>query len=264
MKTLDAHVHAFPDELAGRAAAALEKLAAIPMVAAPTVACLLGEMDAAGVDAAVLCCVATRPAQNEGILAWCRGVRCERIVPFPSVHPGAPDAEAHLRRIAAEGFRGIKVHGIQQQHAVDDPRWEGIYAAAEQLELVIQFHCGRDFGFPADDRASPARLARVAGRHRRLRMLCAHMGGWRMWDESDRHLVGRENVYFETSYSLGELGPRRAADMIRRHGAGRVLFGTDWPWARHADGLALLDGLGLGDDELEAIRWHNAAALLSL
>ncbi len=264
-KIIDVHTHAFPDDVAARAVERLEAVCPITTVAEATVSSLLKSMDAAGVDVSVICAIATKPEQNEGILSWCDAIRCDRIEPFPSLHPKTARAGEWIERIVAEGFRGIKLHAMYQDFVVDDAAMDEIYAAAEALGLVIQFHAGRDFGFPMDDdRASPARMARLAQRFGRLKMICSHMGGWRMWDESEEHLVSKADVYLETSFSLADLGPARAAEMIRRHGAGRVLFGTDWPWARQAEDVERLAGLPLEETEIEQIAWSNAAKLLGL
>jgi len=264
-KIIDVHTHAFPDNVAGRAVEALEALCPITTVAEATVASLLRSMDDAGVDASVICAIATKPAQHEGILAWCDAIRCERIIPFPSVHPAAPDASQWIERIVAEGFRGIKLHAMYQDFVIDDEAMDALYAPAEALGLVLQFHAGHDFGFPdADDRASSARLARVAERFPRLKMICAHMGGWRMWDASEAHLIGQADVHVEVSFSLDELGPERSVAMIRRHGTDRVLFGTDWPWARQDEAFERLASLPLEPDELDQIAWSNATKLLGL
>ena len=264
-QVLDVHAHAFPDDVAARAVAKLEAACPIRTVAEATVSSLLRSMDAAGVTRSVVCAIATKPDQAEGILSWCDAIRSDRVVPFPSVHPATPYVERWIERIVAEGFRGIKLHAMYQEFVVDDPSMDRIYAAAEDLGLAIEFHAGRDFGFPPDDdRASPARMVHLAERYGGLRMICSHMGGWRMWDESESRLIGKADVYVETSFSLDELGADRAMDMIRRHGVDRVLFGTDWPWARQDESIDQLSRLPLDDVERERILWGNATELLGL
>ena len=105
------------------------------------------------------------------------------------------------------------------------------------------------------------RIARVAERHPGLKLICTHLGGWKAWDSVERHLIGRD-VYFETSFSIAFLGHGRAADMIRRHGTGQVLFGTDWPWNAHRDGVTGINDLDLTEDQKRAILGGNAAELL--
>jgi len=262
MPAIDVHTHAFPDGLAERAIAALEAECPWKAVARGTIAELLKSMDEADIDVSLVCAIATKPDQAEGILKWCRKIRSDRIAPLPSVHPKTPDAPAWLGRFAEEGFAGIKLHPMYQAFAVDEGALDGIYAAAGERGLLVVLHCGRDIAFPPDDdRASPARLRRVVQRHPRLRLLCTHMGGWRMWDQVERELLGTE-VYMETSFALEDLGPRQAADMIRRHGTQRVLFGSDWPWAAQRHQVDLLRKLPLTDQERDALLWSNAARML--
>lgn len=264
MPVIDVHTHAFPDSLAARAIEKLEAECPWRTVGPGTVDGLLASMDEAGVDISVVCAIATKPEQAEGILAWCRDIRSERIAPLPSLHPDTPRAGEWVERIAEEGFVGLKLHPMYQQFAIDEPRMDGIYAACESLGLVVEFHCGRDIAFPlTDDRAEPARTARVLERFGRLKAVCTHMGGWKMWRESEELLVGRE-LHFETSFSLDDLPPERMVAMIRRHGPERVLFGTDWPWASQAGDLAKLRQLGLTEAELEGILSGNARRLLGV
>lgn len=265
MRTIDVHTHTFPDHVAERAIARLEAECPWKAIGSGKVADLLASMDAAGVAASVICAIATKPDQAEGILKWCQAIRCDRIVPFPSVHPLSPQAGQAVRRVAEAGFVGIKLHPMYQDFAIDDPALDEIYAACQSLGLVVAFHCGRDIAFPPDDdRAAPARTAAMLRRFPELKVISTHMGGWRMWDESDRDLVGQPNVWFETSFSLADLPPQRAADMIRRHGVERVLFGSDWPWARQDGDLAMLDAVPLTPGEMAAIRGENAARLLGI
>lgn len=258
------HAHAFPDALAPRAVAALEKAAPWQAVGDGTAGGLIAAMDAADIDVAVACTIATRPRQAGGILRWCRKIRSDRVEPFPSVHPDASKADKHVAKIAEAGFVGIKLHPMYQDFAADEPRMDSIYAAASEAGLLVTLHCGRDIAYPPDDdRAAPRRIRAVIERHPSLRLLCTHLGGWQLWDEADRELIGRD-VWLETSFALGERGvdAATAADMIRRHGIERVCFGSDWPWAAPARALELLGQCGLTRAERQRLLWSNAARLL--
>ncbi|MCE5328403.1 MAG: amidohydrolase family protein [Planctomycetaceae bacterium] len=260
---IDIHTHAFPDSIADRAIAKLESLASWKAVGRGTTAALLESMDAAGVDASAVCAIATKPDQAGGILDWCTSIRTERLIPFPSVHPDTPDAAGWVGRIAAEGFCGIKLHPMYQNFAADDARADAIYAKATELGLLVTLHCGRDIGFPyEDDRASAPRMAAIVARHKGIKLVCTHMGGWKSWEESYEHLVGRE-VYLETSFSLQLLGAKRATEMIHAHGANRVLFGSDWPWQSQASDVAFIRSLPLSEQEKAAILGENARNLVA-
>lgn len=262
MGVIDFHTHAFPDDLAKRAIASLEAAARWQAVSRGRVKDLLASMGAADVDVSVVCAIATKPGQHKGILDWCRKIASDRIAPLPSVHPMDDQPGACVDRIAAEGFAGIKLHPMFQSFAADDGRMNEIYAAAMLHGLIVVMHCGRDISFPPeDDAANPQRMRRVIDRFGDLKLVCTHLGGWRAWDDVEKHLLGTP-VYLETSFSLGELGPERAADMIRRHGVDRVLLGSDWPWNAQPAAVAEVRSLPLTDAEKTKILWSNAGRLL--
>ncbi len=259
----DVHAHAFPDALAPRAIAALEAECPWKAVGDGTVRALEASMDRAGIGRVLICSIATRPEQSAPILEWSRAIRSERIIPLPSVHPRAEGAARWVERFAAEGFAGIKLHPMYQDFVVDDPAMDPLYAVAADLGLFVTVHCGRDIAFPPeDDRATPARFARISDRHAQLRLLCTHLGGWHMWDEVLRDLAGRE-VYLETSVSLPYLAQQDAMRLIRAHGTGKVLFGTDWPWQAQDEALSELRALPLTEEEKTSILERNAERLLS-
>ena len=264
MQVIDVHTHAFPDSLAERAMAALQEHCPWKAVSDGKIASLLASMDQAGVQTALLCTIATRPDQPAGILKWCHQIAGPRIIPLPSVHPDTPDIAGWIRRFRDEGFVGIKLHPQYQDIEADDPKMDAIYAGAEESGLVVQSHCGRDIAFPPDDdRAAPRRFAAVMRRHAGLKLVCTHLGGWRMWDEVRQHLLGTD-VFLETSFSLEELGPQVAEEMIRRHGTGKVMFGTDWPWQDQQQALRQLGKLDLNRTEQQAILCGNAQRLFKL
>jgi len=265
MSAIDIHTHAFPDELAPRAIAALESAADWQAVGDGTIDALLESMDAADIDVSAVCTIATRGEQTKGIFKWCKKLRrrhAGRIEPLPSVHPDTPRPGRWIQRIAKAGFAGIKLHPMYQDFAADESRMDEIYAAAAESGLIVTLHSGRDIAFdPSDDRASPKRLRRVADRFGKLKLICTHLGGWRAWDQVETHLLG-SGVYLETSFSVGMLGPGRACELIRRHGYQRVLFGSDWPWNNQADQARLIEQLELTSRQKRAILWSNAARLL--
>src|SRR5512139_3762948 len=100
---VDVHTHAFPDALAARAVAHLERRANVRAALDGTAGALAASMDRAGIALSVVCSVATGPAQFEPILRWCAAIASPRLVPFPSVHPGARDPVDEVRRVAAAG-----------------------------------------------------------------------------------------------------------------------------------------------------------------
>jgi uncharacterized protein len=263
MAIIDMHVHAFPDALAPRAMAALQGSADWKAIGDGTVGGLLRSMDAAGIDASVICNIATKPSQVEPIFKWCTQIASGRIIPFPSVHPDTPDVAGWIRRFKDAGLRGIKLHPMYQEFAFDEPRMDPVYAAVAEAGLVLEPHCGYDIAFPGDTRADTDRIARVIDRHPMLKLLCTHLGAWRQWEAVHKQLAGR-SVWLETSMSVSLLGLRASADLIRAHDPYKVLFGTDWPWTHQTDQVNLLRLLSLPTEQVDGILGGNAAKLLGL
>ncbi len=260
---IDIHVHAFPDSLAARAMEALEGPIDWKGLGDGTIGNVLQSMDAAGVDASVICNIATKPSQIQPIFDWSCQIRSPRIIPFPSIHPDAADAIDWLARIAEAGFRGIKLHPMYQGFKIDEPRMDPIYAALAETGLLLEMHCGDDIAFPGDRSADVDRIVRVIDRHKNLRLICTHLGAWLQWPAVREHLAGRD-VWLETSMSVSILGLAATLDLIRAHGPERVLFGTDWPWTHPIDQLNLLRMLDLPREQIDAILGGNAAKMLGL
>jgi len=70
----------------------------------------------------------------------------------------------------------------------------------------------------------------------------------------------------ETSWPprLGDLDAARLRRIIDRHGADRVVFGSDWPMADPAAEIAAVRSLGLDAAAEQAILGGNLARLLGL
>jgi predicted TIM-barrel fold metal-dependent hydrolase len=260
---IDVHTHAFPDAVAARAIPHLEGKAGVRAALDGTVAALLASMDRAGVATSVVCSIATDPAQFASILRWSAAIAGERLLPFPSVHPGSPAAVAEVAQVAAAGFRGVKLHPEYQDFHVDDPALEPFYRALEASGLVVLFHAGHDIGFPDSERAAPARFAALHRAFPALRVVAAHLGGFRRWEHVAAELVGT-GVWLDTSYTLGHAPEALARAILLGHRPDRLLFGSDSPWVDQAAAIAALRALALPEALERRILGGNARELLGL
>jgi len=260
---VDFHTHAFPEKVAQRALASLTAAYNVKPIAEATIPGLLGVMGEVGVDVSVVAPVATRPDQVSSINDWAAQTSSARIVCFGALHPELPDLAAEVERILQLGLKGIKCQPNFQGFVPDDPPMWPAYEAA-QGRLVVLFHSGQEIA-PLDRvHAQPAALARVHRAFPGLRMVVAHMGGYQMWAEVRRHLVGRD-VYFDLSYCPAhEMSDAEMTELIQEHGAGRVLFASDFPWGDPGADLARLCSLRLTRAEVELVAWQNAQRLLGL
>jgi len=261
----DVHTHAFPDALAAKAIPRLERGSIWFQARAchdGTLAGLETGMDAAGIDRAVVCSVATRPDQVTKITEWSVAIRSDRFVPFASIHPDFAEPEAEVARLAAAGVRGLKFHPHFMECPADDPRSVRIARAAAEAGLAMAYHSGHDMSYEKTDLGHPARLARLHDALPDLRLLACHMGGWHQWEEAVEHLAGRP-LYLESSMTLGVCPPALLERLLARHADEFLLFGTDAPWADQAETLEAFLALPLAADLKRRILWENALQFLA-
>lgn len=95
------------------------------------------------------------------------------------------------------------------------------------------------------------------------KLVLAHMGGNEMWDEVEKYLVG-QNVYFDTGVILDTMPEEQFLRMVHMHGADRILFGTDSPWADQKKFVTLFDQMSLTEEEKMAVFSGNAKKLLGI
>ncbi|MFA5164400.1 MAG: amidohydrolase family protein [Candidatus Omnitrophota bacterium] len=257
---IDIHTHAWPEKVSRKARESLEKLFGEKMVCDPTAGNLLEHMDLNGIDISVICSVATRPEQVTGINDWLFGVRSERLKVFCAFHPAYAGWKDELKRIRDNGD-GIKLQPEFQDFFVDD---EMIFPAYEQIEktgLPVLFHCGEELSGTMQVRSSPSRIAKVRDRFRGLKMIGAHFGGFRLWDEVREYLIGKD-IYLDTSFFFGFLPDAEAKNMILSHRQDRLLFGTDFPLVDQARDLGYIGRLGIDGRLKDMILSANAKDLL--
>lgn len=261
---IDFHTHLFPDKLAPRALGALSETSGIAPVTDGTAAGTEAVLRESGVDRAVVMHVATNPRQMANVNRFALELNGQGpFICFGSVHPDAPDALDEAARLKAAGLPGVKLHPDYQGFDADERRLWPLYDTLCQLGLTVCFHAGLDPFSPEHIHATPRMLASVAREFPKLRIICAHFGGFRCWDAVEEDLVGKD-VFLDTSFCGGTLSPEQAGRIVSRHGAERILFGSDCPWQSPAVSHDFLLSLGLSDRELECIESGSAQRLLGI
>ena len=261
MPTIDTHTHAWPDSLAATAISRVGDLGSIVAHYDGTVLGLLASMDRAGIDRSVLLPVATKASQVRTINDWVIGLASERIVPFGAMHPDVADPWAEIALLRAAGVRGFKMHPEYQSFEPTEPRLQPIYRAAAEQKMTIYFHAGGDVAFDSV-RGTPASFVDVLDAWPDLRIVLAHMGGFRVWPGVLERLAGRD-VWIDTAYTLGHLPDDEFVALARAHGVDRVLSGSDGPWTDSEKEIAHLRRLAFTPDELAGILGGNAERLLA-
>jgi len=260
---IDFHVHCFPDEIAPRAMKALSEPTGMEHFTDGTRSGVLASMDRAGIDISVVQNIATKPSQSAKINSWAIAENSARIMHFGSIHTGNSDFEDQIDLLAGSGIRGIKLHPDYQGFFADDRRMYPVYELLRAKGMILVLHSGQDPEFPDCIHCPPDRLLNVLKDFPGLKLVAAHMGGHRLWDEVYDRLLGRD-FYIDTSASYDILGSRGMAKMIRKHGADKVLFATDSPWADQKAESESIASLPIPADDIDKIMQGNAASLLGI
>ena len=283
-RVIDIHAHTFPEKIAARAITSLQAKSHTKAFTDGTIESLSRSMHEAGITYSVIQPVATNPKQvihvNDSSIAINESFSRTGIMSFGAMHPDFEGYAAELERLSRSGIKGIKLHPVYQGVRADDERYINILRKAGELGMIVLLHAGYDIGFPGNDYALPEKIAAALRESGDVRVILAHMGGWKSWREAEE-VFSRGNVYIDTAFSLGEFMPlddgyyasreecrmlsgEEFVSMVRSFGAERVLFGTDSPWASQSETLRKIDSLPLTEAEKRRIYYDNTAHMLSL
>lgn len=262
---IDFHTHAFPDELAKKAIPKLAANGNIANVGDGTVRSLLTEMGRSGVDRAVILNIATNAKQQTNVNNFAIATKntYPRLYTLGSIHPDSENIESEAKRMKEAGIRGIKIHPDYISTFIDDPKMDRVYAACVANDLFVASHSGWDFVSPDVIHCTPERIVNVLDRFPTLRFVAVHMGANTLWDDTERLLIGRKNLWIDTSLaSPFKLDKKQAERMLLGHDPDHILFGSDFPWFSEKDSLDYLDSLNIPESLKKKIRGENALALM--
>lgn len=265
---IDFHVHAFADKIAQRAMDALmENSSSFDLH--PTTDGTIGKLKevlvSRNISKAVLLPIATKPSQQTTINNWAASVKDDFFCPFGTVHPLAEDWSQELERIKELGLYGIKFHPDYQNFFIDDDMMMPIYQKCSDLELPVLFHAGLDPLSPEVIHCLPESAAKIADMFPDLTMILAHGGGLMKWDDVEKYLAGRPGkLYFDVSVIAEYISSEQLLRIIKKHGADRILYGSDSPWSDPAAEIKMINDLALSEEEKEMIFCKNAEKLLNI
>ena len=294
MPIIDVHTHLYPAEVAGDPSAwaaarneihwaalcARRRSAGQPVQGFPTVGQMLHDLDAGGVDKAVLLGwywehPETCAWQNR-FYADCIKAHPDRFAAFATFHPAAGEAAvaAEIRRAHADGFIGLGELSPHSQHyGVDDPVFAAALALAAELKMPVNLHVTDPQGkkYPGRVQTPLEDFVRLAGAHPRITFILAHWGGGLpFWETAPAMRRDLANFRYDTAASpliYDDRIWRAALDVVP---AEKVLFGSDYPLILYPEVgtrpgwgelTAEAAGAGLTAGEQKAVLAENAARL---
>jgi predicted TIM-barrel fold metal-dependent hydrolase len=208
-----------------------------------------------------------------GMARWLNGWCAQFAARVPdAVHSATLFPEDGVGRYVTDalqdGARLFKVHVQVGDFSPADPLLDPAWGALQDAGVPIVIHAG---SAPAPGRfTGPEPVAEVLKRFPGLVFVIAHLG----MSEYDAFadLVERyPNVHLDTTMAGTDFTNTFAPmppGYVRRLGdlGDRVVLGADFPNIPYPyfEQLVALDRLGLGDDWLRAVLWHNGARLMGL
>ena len=264
---IDFHTHCFPDNLAPKAMKKLGDTCNIPYYTDGTVKDSLRLMKEAGVDKAVVCNIATNPNQTVNVnnFAIMTNNVYPELISFGSVHPDNDPKfiESELKRLKSAGIRGIKLHPDYMRKHITDEAYKIIFSVCTELNLNVITHAGFDYLSPDLSHCVPEGIARVINEFKSLKLIAAHVGSARMWDDVIKYLLGK-NVWFDLSTMVTEnMDKEISYKILTEHDPYKLLFASDMPWCDPKDEIDYINSLGLPQDLLDRIYYKNAIRLLN-
>ncbi len=200
----------------------------------------------------------------------------KNLVPLVSFHP---DMEGNLPELLEEyiglGAKGVKFHPMAQGFKPYHAALEALYRHCNELGFVMQFHCGRVSNARLNEYADLSMILPVIDKYPGIPFILTHMADGNVEDVlwlSKNY----ENVYFDTSIvitghpSLIEynepswLDDDMVVEVINTIGAGRVLFGSDYPWGSPKHDIDRILKLKLDDGQKSLILGRNSYQLFKI
>lgn len=214
-------------------------------------------------------------AHRPGMAAWLNdftlGLAAEHraVIPSFTFYP-EPGVEEYVAAALAAGGAIAKVHLQVGRFDPLDPRLAAVWPELARRRVPVIIHAGAvDDGSGGAEFCGVDKVARLLDRFPDLRLVIAHLGAPDYADflalaESAPTVSLDTTMVFTEPALLGRF-PAALVDRLAALG-GRIVLGSDfptipYPYAEQVRGLA---ALGLGDDWLRGVLWHNPARLLGL
>ena len=261
MEFIDFHTHVYPSAIAPKAADSVREFYGFGNPAINgTREMLLQRGTMVGTSKFVILPVAMRPDRTRHINDFIlQAVAKEpRFFGFGTVHAGMENLMDEVAYIQEKGLRGVKMHPDCQVFSIDDERLFPMYEHL-QGRIPILFHMGDN----RYDYSHPARLRKVLDLFPNLQVIAAHFGAYAIYEEAYDQLKDKD-CFFDVSSSLMFMGEGVAEDYIRRYGAERFVYGSDYPMWDPVQEMERFMQLKLTPNQFEQIAHKTAEVILKL
>jgi len=186
--------------------------------------------------------------------------RPDVFIGFAYLNPANPPGfttEEIDRCIVRGGMRGIK---LWISVKATDERVEPIMERAVELDIPVVYHTWYTAIDTRGEQSTPAEMAELGRRFPRAKLVLCHLGGGRERGVLD--IAGVPSLCYDTSGSQPESDLVEFA--VKRLGAERVIFGSDWPIRDFGAQVGRILGARITPHERSLILRGNAERLIGL
>lgn len=178
----------------------------------------------------------------------------------------AVSVEAICKAIDEYSLDGIKIHPNNTGVALDSEYNQAIFTFAQEHNVPVAIHSYPD---SADDPGAAMRIVKVLEQYPKLTVIISHMGAYQ-WEQ-----LLPTRAYMDISAILPDYvrtcGIRKTSEIMRKFGADRLIFASDYPDNRLLQPEEIYDSyfniLGQMDftqAEAEKIAYGNIEKILSI
>ncbi len=273
---IDVHTHIFPPEVIDNRAGFAKKDASFAYIYGPDVARmvpaeeLIEEMDASGVDAAVVCGF---PWTDTGICHLHNDYMLESVEKYPdrlvglaTVNPRDKAFSAELERCLERGLAGAgEVSADAQGFSLADPNSGGrLWSILVERGVPAILHVNEAVGhyYPGKTATTPRKAYEFLVAYPRVKSVLAHWGGGLFFYELMKEVKeATANAYYDTAASPFLYEPQIYRVAVEIVGAERVLFGSDYPLLRMLRHIREIEETDLSEGAKRDIFAENALTL---
>ncbi len=199
-----------------------------------------------------------------------------QLIPLVSIHPEMDgNILRHLENYISSGAKGIKIHSSAQGFLPNDSRLQGIYEYCNETRFPIFYHCGLTSEVMVNNYSDLEMLMPVIDKYKDIPIVLGHMAEGKFEDVLWLAKT-YQNIYFDTSIAIsGLLCIKRVhdvswqnddfvIDIIRKIGASRIVFGSDYPFGSPIHDIRRLISLKLKDEEKSLILGGTAICAFNI
>jgi predicted TIM-barrel fold metal-dependent hydrolase len=223
--------------------------------ASQTGAELVAKLDKAGVDKAAVFPFVEGEFSNDVIVEAVTQFP-DRLIPYAALNPWRGQAAVdELESLAAQGFRGLKVHPtIHGYHLSDLGLMGPIMETLRAHRMVLISHGASDLY------NAPPEFGRLAKAFPDVPIMAAHSGTFWSHDQAIEIAAENDNLYLETA----RVPVYEVTLSIRELGAEKVVWGTDSPYVDYEFEFGKMRRTVRSDGEHALVCGGNLARLLGL